>query len=268
MQVTTGRVQDKVALVTGAARGMGQAISRRLAQEGAKVVALDVASLDAVVAEVENLGGEVLPAEVDVRDAAALQEAVDLAAGIFGPVDIAAINHGVAGGGRSWEIDSADWQRMLDVNLTGVWHVAKAVIPRMIERRAGSIVITASTASVQASANLSHYVASKHGVLGLMRSLAVELGPDLVRVNAVLPGAVDTPLLQSARAARVEKARKEGTEAALIDDTGPGVMPVGLLDPADIANAVLWLGSDEARSVTGVALPVDAGSLVAPAHRT
>lgn len=274
----TGRVNGKIALITGSGRGQGRAHAVRLAEEGAKIIGFDMGPQDETIAEVEKVGGQMVAHQVDVRDLGAVTEAVAKGVKHFGGLDVVVINHGMAGSGPSWELTEDEWSRIIDVNLTGVWHVAKAVVPVLVDGgKGGSIVITGSTNSKVASMNMSHYTASKHGVLGLAKSLAVELGKHWIRVNTVLPGAIDTPLLQEQRVARAEAAKARGEDPAATATAnagtdgkyhGPNLLPVPLLQSEDIANAVLFLASDEARYVTAAELAVDAGVMVAPSIQT
>lgn len=269
----TRRLEGKVALITGAGRGQGRAHALRLAEEGASIIALDVGPQDETAAEVEAVGGTIVTSQVDVREVEQIRSAVDEGVAALGALDIVVINHGVADHGPTWELTEEQWNRVLDINLTGVWNVARIVAPHLIEGgRGGSIVITGSTSSVSASMNMSHYTASKHGVLGLARSLAQELGRHWIRVNTVLPGAVDTPLLQEQRISRAKAAGTTPTSSAppasSAEYTGPNLLPLPLLESVDVANAVLFLASDEARYITGAELAVDAGVLQATAINT
>jgi NAD(P)-dependent dehydrogenase (short-subunit alcohol dehydrogenase family) len=156
---------------------------------------------------------------------------------------------------------------MIDVNLTGVWHTAKAAIPHIkAGGRGGSIILTSSTAGLMAIPSIGHYTAAKHGVVGLMRTLALELAPDMIRVNSVHPTSVDTGMIQNAATyALFAPDLEEGarTKEVLADRfQALNALPIPWVEPVDISNAVLWLASDESRYVTGVTLPVDAGSLI------
>ena len=273
-----GRMDGKVAFVTGAARGQGRSHAVRLAQEGADIIAVDVCrkfeaspapgatseDLDITAGMVKDAGGRVVTAEVDVRDYDALRAAVDGGVEQLGRLDVIVANAGIGTtAGKLHKIDEALWQEMIDVNLSGVWKTVKAGVPHMLAGdRGGSIVLTSSVAGNKAYPHTGHYVAAKHGVIGLMRSFAVELGAKMIRVNAVLPTHVNTPLLMN-----------EGTFHAFrpeLENPGPDdlapvcqtfhMLPIPWVTPEDISNAVLFLASDEARYITGVALPVDAGS--------
>jgi (+)-trans-carveol dehydrogenase len=267
-------VQGKVAFITGAARGQGRSHAIRLAQEGADIIAVDIcedvpgvpyagateADLDQTVKEVESLDRRIVARKADVRDLSSLQAAVDEGMAQFGHIDVVCANAGIGTFGPAMELSEDDWQTMLDINLTGVWKTVKAAAKPMVERgEGGSIILTSSTAGLAAFPNLAHYVAAKHGVVGLMRTLAVELAPLRIRVNSVHPTTVDTPMVQNP--AMYELFGMPGaTREQVAEGFKPlNALPIPWVDPVDISNAVLFLASDEARYVTGVTLPVDAG---------
>lgn len=270
-----GRLDGKVALITGAARGQGRSHAVRLAQEGAEIIAVDSCTdakttpyalatredLDETARLVEELDRRVFPRVADVRDLGALQSAVADGISEFGHLDIVSANAGIASFAPAWELSEETWQEMIDVNLTGVWKTCKAVIPRMLEQgTGGSIVLTSSTAGLVAYGNLAHYTAAKHGVTGLMRVLAVELAQHDIRVNSVHPTVVNTNMVQNQAIydlfTGVEGATREQATTAF---TNVNALPIPWVDPVDISNAVLWLASDEARYVTGTTQVVDAG---------
>jgi len=273
-----GRMDGKVAFVTGAARGQGRSHAVRLAEEGADIIAVDVCrkfeaspapgatseDLDITAGMVKDAGGRVVTAEVDVRDYDALRAAVDGGVEQLGRLDVIVANAGIGTtAGKLHKIDEALWQEMIDVNLSGVWKTVKAGVPHMLAGdRGGSIVLTSSVAGNKAYPHTGHYVAAKHGVIGLMRSFAVELGQRMIRVNAVLPTHVNSPLLMNESTYRAFRPELENPGP---DDLAPvcqsfHFLPIPWVTPEDISNAVLFLASDEARYITGVALPVDAGS--------
>ncbi|MFW0783498.1 mycofactocin-coupled SDR family oxidoreductase [Gordonia sp. CPCC 206044] len=277
----TGRVEGKVAFVTGAARGQGRSHAVRLAAEGADIIAVDIcediatvtpfydlateADLAETVRLVEAQDRRIVARKADVRDRDALTDV--LAAGVaeLGSVDIVVANAGIASYGRSWELTADQWNDMIAVNLTGVYNTATAAIPTMIEAgRGGSIMFTSSFGGLKGIQNVAHYVAAKHGIVGLMRTMANELGEYSIRVNTIHPTNVDTRMIQNPGTyGMFAPDDPEPTQ----DKAMPGflslnTLPVPWVDPADISNAVLFLASDEARYITGVTLPVDAGATV------
>jgi SDR family mycofactocin-dependent oxidoreductase len=265
-----GRVEGKVAFITGAGRGQGRAHAISLASEGADIIAVDIchnidsarydmASADdlrSTAKQIEALGRRVVTAEADVRDVDALRVAFERGVNELGPVDIVLPNAGIAvfAVNEAWEA----WQDTIDINLTGVLNTVETVIPSMVERGAGgSIVITSSTAGLRGILGSSRaalgYVASKHGLVGLMRSYANNLAAHSIRVNTVHPTGVETPMITAASMGAFIDAHPE----LAVDVANP--MPVGLIDIADVTNAILFLVSDEGRYITGTTLSVDAG---------
>lgn len=271
-----GRVSGKIALVTGAARGIGRAQAIRLAEEGADIVAFDICGpvetviippatpddLAETVRAVEQAGARIVSAVVDVRDGAALRAATDAAVDELGGLDVVCATAGITSSAPGLQLTEAQWRTMLDVNLTGVWQTCKAAAPHLIARGSGSMILTSSIAGLRGLVGVAHYTAAKHGVVGLMRSLAQELAPHGVRVNSVHPTNVDTPMIQndmvrkSFRPDREQPTREEFAEAARTMN----MLAIPWVEPIDIANAALFLASDEARYITAVTLPVDAGS--------
>jgi SDR family mycofactocin-dependent oxidoreductase len=277
----TGRMEGKVVLVTGAARGQGRAHAVRLAQEGADVIAVDSClgidtvvgkyppatreDLDQTVVEVEKAGGRIVARVADVRDQAALDAAVAEGVAELGRLDGVVANAGIASYGRAWELDEATWQDMLDVNLTGVWHTAKAAIPQLIDAgRGGAMVFTSSIGGFKGIQQVGHYVSAKHGLVGLMRNLANELAPYRVRVNTVHPTNVDTHMIQNPGTwGMFAPGDPEPTqEKAIAGFTSLNALEIPWIESVDVANAVLFLLSDEARYITGATLPVDAGASI------
>jgi (+)-trans-carveol dehydrogenase/(-)-trans-carveol dehydrogenase len=275
-----GRVAGKVAFITGAARGQGRSHAIRLAQEGADIIAVDIcedvpgipyagateADLAETAKQVEALDRRIVATKADVRDFAALKAAVDDGVAQLGRLDIVSANAGIGSSPhKSWELDDDTWQTMIDINLSGVWHSAKAAIPHLIEGgNGGSIILTSSAAGLQAYENIAHYVSAKHGVVGLMRTLALELAPYSIRVNSIHPTQVDTPMIQNEA---TYKLFRPDLEHPTKDDFAPAsqsvnALPIPWVEPVDISNAVLFLASDEGRYVTGVTLPVDAGTVI------
>jgi SDR family mycofactocin-dependent oxidoreductase len=276
-----GRVEGKVAFITGAARGQGRSHAIRLAQEGADIIAVDLAGqvdsvpypmstpddLTETVKEVEALDRRIVATQADVRDYGALKKALDDGVAELGRLDIVSANAGIFSFGTLADLPEQTWQDMIDTNLTGVWHAVKAAIPHLkAGGRGGSIILTSSTAGLMAIENTGHYVAAKHGVVGLMRTLALELAPDMIRVNSVHPTGVDTGMIQNAATYALfapDLAEKDRTREQLGERFQTlNALPIPWVEPVDISNAVLWLASDESRYVTGVTLPVDAGSLI------
>jgi SDR family mycofactocin-dependent oxidoreductase len=263
------RFEGRVAFVTGAAHGQGRAAALAFAREGAHVAAFDVArplaypgyamgsadELASLRAEVEALGPACLVFEGDVRDGAAVAAAVDGTVDPLGAIDVLFNNAGICAYGLAHELTEAAWDAMIDINLKGVWLVASKVIPHMIRRRSGVIVNNCSVAGLRGMGRLSHYAASKWGVMGLTKSWAIELAPHGVRVVAVCPTGVNTPMNDGLAAL-------EGTTPREIAERSAGnLLPVPWIEPEDVAEAVLFLASDAARYTTGSALVVDAGLL-------
>ena len=277
-----GRVEGKVAFITGAARGQGRSHAIRLAQEGADIIAVDVAEeIDSVkrfypgaseedlaetVKQVEDLDRRIVAAKVDVRDYEALKKALDDGVAQLGHVDIVSANAGIfLFGDQTHLVTEQDWQDVIDINQTGVWHTCKAAIPHLVDQGAGgSIIITSSTAGLKGIPNTAAYTASKHAVVGLMRTLANELAPHRIRVNTVHPTSVATTMVLNEATFRLfmpEVEHPTQEEAAEVFET-TNALPVPWVEPIDISNAVLFLASDEARYVTGTELKVDAGFTV------
>jgi (+)-trans-carveol dehydrogenase len=273
------RVQGKVAFITGAGRGQGRAHAIRLAQEGASIIAVDICSdvstaamaqataadLQQTVDEVERVGGQVIATEADVRDLAAMRAAVKQGIAEFGRLDIVSANAGIISFGFSSEIDPQAWRDVLDVNLTGAWNTSTATSEAMIDAgNGGSIVLTGSVGSIKAGAGVAHYVASKHGVVGLMKTLAIELAPHRIRVNAVCPTNCNTNMIMNDRTMNLFVPTSEHPSLDEFEAAAKmmHLLDIGWIEPVDVSNAVLFLASEEARYVTGVELPIDAGALV------
>ena len=272
-----GRVEGKVAFITGAARGQGRAHAVRLAQEGANVIGVDICEaveglpyppatpedLSETVRQVEALDRRIVAEKVDTRDETRLRDFVDRAVAELGSLDIAAANAGIIlMPALLQDTGFQSWQTMIDVTLTGTWNTVRAAIPHMIAgERGGAIIITTSTASLQAVENIGPYITAKHGLVGLMRTLALELGPHSIRVNSIAPTAVETDLIMNDTFYRLFSPGVENpgkSDMAKVMQT-LHALPVPWIQPIDIANALLFLASDEARYITGINLPVDAG---------
>jgi (+)-trans-carveol dehydrogenase len=281
-----GKLDGKVAFITGAARGQGRSHAIRLASEGANIIGVDlcedvdsIAKLYPLAREsdlaetarlVEEAGGKILTRQADVRDFASLDAALQEGLELFGHVDILLANAGVVALGLSWETPEETWDDVVDINLKGVWNATRAVIPHMIEQgTGGAIVLTSSVAGLKGYPNTGAYSASKSGVVGLMQTIAAEVGKYNIRVNSVHPMSVDTPMLQNEGTYKLFLPEKEnpGKEDLREKSMGLALLPIPWAEARDITAAVLWLVSDEARYVTGIQLPVDGGSfLAAPVH--
>jgi SDR family mycofactocin-dependent oxidoreductase len=266
-----GRVAGKVAFVTGAGRGQGRSHAIRLAEEGADIIAVDVlsnydsvgygmsteADLADTVKAVEALDRRIIATKADVRDPQALKAALDSGVAELGKLDIVCANAGICTV-QSWdEVTPAIWQDTLDTNLTGVWNTMVAATPHLIANGGGSIICTSSTAGIKGLPYLAPYVAAKHGVVGIAKTMANELAHYKIRVNTVHPTGVNTPMLEGLG----------GLDSLITKDPnlGPIFMntyPVEVVEPRDISNAVLFLASDEAQYVTGLEFTVDAGNTI------
>jgi SDR family mycofactocin-dependent oxidoreductase len=272
-----GKLDGKVAFITGAARGQGRSHAIRLAEECADIIGVDIcrdlpgvpyplgtaADLAETVAQIESLDRRIVTAEVDVRDAGALKAALDQGVAELGGVDIVLPNAGILGHLTDDASDQdAFFREVIDINLTGVWNTMNAAAPIMIEQgRGGAMVLTSSTQGLtgrggNGTGALSGYCAAKHGVVGLMRSFANWLAPHNIRVNTVHPTGVDTPMIMNEAVGAMIEAHPELAGALA------NLMPVKVIEAIDISNAIAWLVSDEARYVTGITLPVDAGFCV------
>ncbi|MEV7981786.1 mycofactocin-coupled SDR family oxidoreductase [Streptomyces sp. NPDC086519] len=269
-----GRMAGKVALITGGARGQGRSHAVRLAEEGADVVVTDVchdisAELPYPLATKEELeetaelvgraGRRCVAVQADVRSVAEMRAAVDAAREEFGRLDTVVANAGVMSIGAAWELSEEAWDVTVDVNLKGAWNTVRAAVPWMIEAgQGGSIVITSSAAGIRGHVPYAHYVAAKHGVVGLMKALSNELAPHRIRVNTVHPtGVSDTGITVGVPVEELA-AREPLFALAAMNPLAPYV------EPRDVSNAVLFLASDEARYVTGLQFTVDAGSTNKP----
>jgi SDR family mycofactocin-dependent oxidoreductase len=275
--MTAARMAGRVAVVTGAARGIGKACALRLAEEGADIAALDIGAamptvpyepastrqLEETAAAVQDLGRRCLPLVADVRDGAAMRTAVASAVTELGSVDVLVAAAGIDSWGSAWELTDDQWNAMLAVNLTGVWQSAKAVAPHLISQRSGAMVFIGSLLSHRASRQFAHYTAAKHGVLGLVRAFALELAEHNIRVNSVDPTVVYTDMVTSQQYMDNLVGHAGATEQEVRDHYLQwNVLPTPWIEPRDVANAVLFLASDEARFITGLGLPLDAGAML------
>ncbi len=271
MADTASRFDGRTIFITGVARGQGRSHAVRLAAEGASVIGVDLCAdvgtvgyppatpedLAETVAAVEAAGGRIQATVADVRDQTALRDALHAGVDAFGGLDGVIANAGICSFGRLWELTDDQWRSVVDVNLTGVFHTLRATVPILVEAgHGGAIVVTTSGAGVKPLPLLGHYSATKAGVIAMARSLAHEVAAEQIRVNCVVPTSVHTPMGRDATLREVIAAHPEATAAF------GNLLPVGSVEPSDITAAVTWLLSDEARYVTGVALPVDAGTTI------
>jgi (+)-trans-carveol dehydrogenase len=271
------RVAGKIAFVTGAARGIGRACALRLASEGADLAVLDIGGsvegvpyegstpeeLDEIGAMLRSKGSRVLIFRADVRDEASLADAVASTERDLGPIEIVVAAAGIDSWGVAWELSEEQWQTMLDVNLTGVWHTAKTTVVHMLARERGSLVFIGSVLGHRPNNAFAHYAVAKHGVRGLTRALALELAPKSIRVNSVDPTSVATAMIMNQSYTEQAGTHQGATREEVITQYLEwNALPIPWIEPVDVANAVLFLASDEARYITGVSLPVDAGALL------
>jgi SDR family mycofactocin-dependent oxidoreductase len=273
-----GLLDGKVAFITGLARGQGRSHALTLAREGANIIGLDLCQkpsstpypgatatdLEETVRLVEGVGAKIVAQQADVRELQQVQAVFDAGIAELGRVDIVLPNAGICAGGLTWQITPEDWQEMLDVNLTGPWNTVRVAIPKMIAQGdGGSIVFTGSVDALKGSANISSYAAAKHGVTGLMRSLANEVGQHGIRVNSINPGHVDTLMLGNDfvwRLFRPDLANP--TKDDVVESfTGTNLLPLPWMEPQDVSNAILYLVSEAGRYVTGTAQLLDSGFL-------
>lgn len=277
----TGRMSDKVAFITGAARGQGRSHAVRLAQEGADIIAVDIcrpviegdpipSSTPEDLLETADLvkaqNRRIITAEVDVRDYDTLKSVLDDGVEQLGRLDVVVANAGFGTGGVTLDkISESDWDDVVGVNLSGTWKTVKAAVPHLIAGgRGGSVILTSSVGGLKAYANTGHYIASKHGIVGLMRAFAVELGAHSIRVNTIHPTNVNTPMFMNDFTMQWFRPDLENPGVDDLKEVAQTmhVLPTGWVEPEDISNAVLFLASDEARFITGSTLAVDAGSLL------
>ena len=274
-----GVLDGKVAFVTGAARGQGRSHARRLAEEGADIIAIDACAtpgwlsyplaseedLAQTVKEVEALDRRIVARRADVRDLGAVRAALhEGVAELGGRLDIVCANAGIISQPvATWEIDLDQWRELIDVTLTGVFVTIKAAVPHMIAAgNGGSITLTSSGAALISGGGFADYKAAKSGLLSLTRTLACELAEHFIRVNAICPTAVDTPMIQNETLYRSFRPDlpNPGREDVKAGFQTMNLLPIPWVDAADVSNAIVWLASDAARYITGVTLPVDAGN--------
>jgi len=246
------------AFVTGAAQGLGRAICVALAEGGHDVIACDLGSedLSETVAEVEGTGRKVVAGVADVREQAQLDALLAEGVAAFGGLDVVVANAGISNWSRFWEMPEEQWQRLIDINLTGVWHTFKATAPTLIEQgRGGSIIAISSVAGIKSLPGQAHYSAAKHGVVGLVKTAAIELGPFGIRVNSVHPWGINTRLAGADEGVwKLIEANPTyaGSFGAILDPP--------MSEPHEVAAAVAWLASPASSSITGIQLPVDKGA--------
>ena len=275
-----GRLDGKVVFITGVARGQGRSHAIRFAEEGADIIGIDVvepiagstsppatqADMDETVAAVEALDRRIIATKADVRNLEQVKKAVDEGVAQLGRLDVVIANAGVSTSmGPAESITEEAFVDMIDINLTGVWRTCVAAIPHLkAGGRGGSIILTSSAAGLMGMGNIAHYVSAKHGVVGLMRTLALELATEKIRVNSIHPTTVDTPMVNNEATFKLFRPDIDnpGVDDFLDAAKLMNAIPVGWVESVDISNAMVWLASDEARFVTGVPLPVDAGMLI------
>lgn len=271
----SARLTDRVAFITGAARGQGRAHAVRMAREGADIIAVDVAGelpafvpyepatpadLKETARLVEETGRRIITAAVDTRDHAGLRSAVDDAVATLGRLDIIVANAGISSP-RAWNAITPDeFRDVMDVNVTGTWNTVMAGAQKIIDGgRGGSIILISSAAGVKMQPFMIHYTASKHAVTGMARAFAAELGKHSVRVNSVHPGPVVTPMGSTEMVEAMGKAADSDGLHGLMNVLTP-FLPTWVAEPEDIADAVCWLASDESKLVTAQAISIDQGS--------
>ena len=271
------RLEGKVALITGAARGQGRSHAIALAREGADIFGVDMCAQVESVAYplsttddlaqttklVTGTGQRIETYIGDVRSSADMRAATEQALSTFGKIDIVVANAGIWTPGSVWEMEDQTWQDMIDINLTGVFNTVRFAIPQMIERKSGSLVLISSTCGVKALGWMPHYNAAKHGVMGLTRSLALDLGPYFVRANAILPSTVNTPMIMNEASYKLDRPDLDNPtrEEAMSGFYAHNAMPRPYVEPEDVSEAVLFLASDASRYITGIGLPVDLGTI-------
>lgn len=271
--MTASRLQDRVAFITGAARGQGRAHAVRMANEGADIIAVDVAGklpdcvpydpatpedLTETVRLVEATGRRIHAAQVDVRDADGLRETVDAGVAEFGRLDVIVANAGISPPQRWNEITPADFRDVLDINVTGVFNTVIAGAQHIIDGgRGGSIILISSAAGIKLQPFMIHYTASKHAVTGMARAFAAELGRHEIRVNSVHPGPVATAMGSGDMITAIGRAMESNP---LLQNMMTPFLPTWVLQPEDVADVVCWLATDESKYLTAAAIPVDQGS--------
>ena len=264
-----GEFKNKTIFITGAAKGQGRAVALAFAREGANIAAFDLGEkipypaynrssnedLEKLKAEVEAIGGKILIYAGDVRKAEDVREAVERTVSEFGGIDILFSNAGIAAYGYSWELTEEQWDTLIDVNLKGGFLVSKYVIPHLIEKKSGVIIYNSSVGGLRGFGRMSHYAASKHGLVGLTKSQAIELAPYGIRVVSLHPTGVNTPMNDGL-------AELEGTTPVEIAERSAGnLLKTPWIETEDVVEAVKYIASDRARYMTGSQFVLDAGLL-------
>ena len=261
--------ENKTIFITGAAKGQGRAVALAFAAEGANIAAFDLGEkipypaynrssnedLEKLKAEVEAIGAKILIYAGDVRKAEDVREAVERAVSEFGGIDILFSNAGIAAYGYSWELTEEQWDALIDVNLKGGFLVSKYVIPHLIEKKSGVIIYNSSVAGLRGFGRMSHYAASKHGLVGLTKSQAIELAPYGIRVVSIHPTGVNTPMNDGL-------AEMEGTTPTEIAERSAGnLLRTPWIETEDVVEAVKFIASDRAKYITGSQFVLEAGLL-------
>lgn len=265
----TQEFDNKTVFITGAAKGQGRGVALAFAKEGANIIAFDLGEkieypaynrssnddLEKLKEDVQAVGGKIEIFAGDVRKATDVQYAVEKGIEAFGTIDVLFSNAGICAYGLSYELTEEEWDSMIDINLKGGWLVSKYVIPHMIKQQSGVILYNSSVAGLRGMNRISHYAASKHGLVGLTKSQAIELAPHGIRVISIHPTGVNTPMNDGL-------AEMEGATPIEIAERSAGnLLPVPWVEVEDVANSVLFLASDKARYVTGSQYVLDAGLL-------
>jgi (+)-trans-carveol dehydrogenase len=280
-ETVSGILDGKVAFITGAARGQGRSHAVRLAREGADIIAVDVCApvdtvpypmatkedLDATVAAVKATGRHIEAHVADVRDLAALRASVEAGVARFGRLDVVIANAGIASYGQADQLSEDEWDEMIAINLSGVWRTVRASVGHIVEGgRGGSVIITSSAAGLRGIPNAAHYAAAKHGIVGLMKVLALEFAKHQIRVNTIHPTTVDSPMSQNDATLELFlpgiPREKQTQEAYASIAQRLNVLPVPWIQPEVVSELVAFLASDHAEYITGAAIPVDAGMSV------
>ncbi|MCF8589861.1 mycofactocin-coupled SDR family oxidoreductase [Gordonia liuliyuniae] len=270
----------KVVAISGAARGQGRSHAVRFAKEGARLVLFDICGqmsevpyamatkndLDETVRLVQEAGAEVVSGVADARTydevAAVMQSGIDA----FGSPDVVVANAGIwSEAGALWEMTPKDFRAVVDVDLIGAWHTFRAALPTMVDAgKGGSIIATISAAGLKPLQNIGNYVAAKHGLVGLVKTAALELAPHGIRANCVSPGNTNTPIFRNDAMKRLFVPDQDEPSDDVFLSRAAGMVPLGVpyMEPGDITEAVLWLASDHARYVTGTNISVDGGSAI------